>query len=99
MGRQVCRFRKVINPSLIPIGLSFPFHRFLHQIKTTTNDKIVLISNYTQTLDLFEKLCRSKKCVTSNSSLNFLYIVRQVWIFPFRWDHDDHEAPKTRRSI
>ncbi|KAI9570435.1 DNA repair protein, SNF2 family [Boletus coccyginus] len=35
--------------------------RFLHQIKTTTNDKIVLISNYTQTLDLFEKLCRSKK--------------------------------------
>ncbi|KAL4067932.1 DNA repair protein, SNF2 family [Scleroderma citrinum] len=35
--------------------------RFLHLIKTTTNDKIVLISNYTQTLDLFEKLCRSKK--------------------------------------
>ncbi|KAH7889374.1 DNA repair protein, SNF2 family [Phlebopus sp. FC_14] len=35
--------------------------RFLHQIRTTTNDKIVLISNYTQTLDLFEKLCRSKK--------------------------------------
>ncbi|KAF9246133.1 DNA repair protein, SNF2 family [Melanogaster broomeanus] len=35
--------------------------RFLHQIRTTTTDKIVLISNYTQTLDLFEKLCRSKK--------------------------------------
>ncbi|KAF9052862.1 DNA repair protein, SNF2 family [Panaeolus papilionaceus] len=35
--------------------------RFLHQIKTTTDDKIVLISNYTQTLDLFEKLCRNKK--------------------------------------
>jgi hypothetical protein len=34
---------------------------FLHQIKTTTKDKIVLISNYTQTLDLFEKLLRSKK--------------------------------------
>jgi len=35
--------------------------RFLHQIHTQTDDKIVLISNYTQTLDLFEKLCRSKK--------------------------------------
>jgi DNA repair and recombination RAD54-like protein len=35
--------------------------RFLHRIHTETNDKIVLISNYTQTLDLFEKLLRSKK--------------------------------------
>ncbi|EGW32592.1 uncharacterized protein SPAPADRAFT_51134 [Spathaspora passalidarum NRRL Y-27907] len=35
--------------------------RFLHQINTETNDKIVLISNYTQTLDLIEKMCRYKK--------------------------------------
>lgn len=35
--------------------------RFLHRINAETNDKIVLISNYTQTLDIFEKLCRSKK--------------------------------------
>ncbi|KAI0306483.1 DNA repair protein, SNF2 family [Multifurca ochricompacta] len=35
--------------------------RFLHRIRTETNDKIVLISNYTQTLDIFEKLLRSKK--------------------------------------
>ncbi|EMD38006.1 DNA repair protein SNF2 family [Gelatoporia subvermispora B] len=34
--------------------------RFLHRIRTETNDKIVLISNYTQTLDLFEKLLRTK---------------------------------------
>ncbi|KAI0685161.1 DNA repair protein SNF2 family [Cytidiella melzeri] len=35
--------------------------RFLHRIRTETNDKIVLISNYTQTLDLFERMLRSKK--------------------------------------
>lgn len=34
--------------------------RFLDRIRRETNDKIVLISNYTQTMDLFEKLCRSK---------------------------------------
>jgi len=34
--------------------------RFLHRIRTETNDKIVLISNYTQTLDIFEKMCRAK---------------------------------------
>ncbi|KAL1947897.1 hypothetical protein VTO73DRAFT_13621 [Trametes versicolor] len=42
-------------------GKFLVLERFLHRIHTETNDKIVLISNYTQTLDLFEKLCRSKK--------------------------------------
>jgi len=37
--------------------------RFLDHINKRTNDKIVLISNYTQTLDLMERLCRNKKCV------------------------------------
>ncbi|KAH6668683.1 DNA repair protein rhp54 [Plectosphaerella plurivora] len=34
--------------------------RMLARIRSESNDKIVLISNYTQTLDLFEKLCRSR---------------------------------------
>lgn len=33
----------------------------LDHINNHTNDKIVLISNATQTLDLMEKLCRNKK--------------------------------------
>ncbi|WVF69157.1 hypothetical protein IAT40_003932 [Kwoniella sp. CBS 6097] len=35
--------------------------RMLHHIKTYTTDKIVLISNATQTLDLMERMCRNKK--------------------------------------
>ena len=34
--------------------------RMLARIRADTNDKIVLISNYTQTLDMFDKLCRSR---------------------------------------
>ncbi len=34
--------------------------RMLARIRADTNDKIVLISNYTSTLDLFERLCRHR---------------------------------------
>ncbi|CED82075.1 dna repair snf2 family [Phaffia rhodozyma] len=42
-------------------GKFLVLERFLHQLRTTTDDKIVLISNYTQTLDLFQKLCYNNK--------------------------------------
>lgn len=32
----------------------------LASLKSSTDDKIVLVSNYTQTLDLFERLCRKR---------------------------------------
>lgn len=35
--------------------------RFLHTIHNETNDKIVVISNYTRTLDLIERMCRYKR--------------------------------------
>ncbi|KAF1810800.1 DNA repair protein, SNF2 family [Eremomyces bilateralis CBS 781.70] len=34
--------------------------RMLARIRQDTNDKIVLISNYSKTLDIFERLCRSR---------------------------------------
>lgn len=35
----------------------------LAALKTTTDDKIVLVSNYTQTLDFLEKLCRKRSYI------------------------------------
>jgi len=35
--------------------------RMLARIRKETNDKIVLISNYTQTLDIFERMCRVRR--------------------------------------
>lgn len=46
--------------------------RMLARIRADTNDKIVLISNYTSTLDIFEKLCRNRTypCLRLDGSMN-----------------------------
>ena len=46
--------------------------RMLARIRQDTNDKIVLISNYTQTLDVFEKLCRNRNygCFRLDGTMN-----------------------------
>ncbi|XP_076440944.1 DNA repair and recombination protein RAD54-like isoform X2 [Babylonia areolata] len=49
---------KVVRPQLS--GKVMVLDTLLALIKATTSDKVVLVSNYTQTLDLFEKLCRQR---------------------------------------
>lgn len=46
--------------------------RMLARIRQDTNDKIVLISNYTQTLDIFDRLCRSRNygCLRLDGTMN-----------------------------
>ncbi|KAI9822306.1 MAG: DNA-dependent ATPase protein rad54 [Pycnora praestabilis] len=46
--------------------------RMLARIRQDTNDKIVLISNYTQTLDIFDKLCRARGygCLRLDGTMN-----------------------------
>ncbi|KAL1964002.1 hypothetical protein VTN77DRAFT_7548 [Rasamsonia byssochlamydoides] len=53
-------------------GKMMVLDRMLARIRQDTNDKIVLISNYTQTLDLFERLCRSRGygCLRLDGTMN-----------------------------
>ena len=61
-GKFVVLERRVARAWAIKVMLTFHGkHRFLHHIKVETRDKIVLISHYTQTLDMFKKMLQSKK--------------------------------------
>ncbi|KAI9788217.1 MAG: DNA-dependent ATPase protein rad54 [Peltula sp. TS41687] len=53
-------------------GKMMVLDRMLARIRQDTNDKIVLISNYTQTLDIFDKLCRSRGygCLRLDGTMN-----------------------------
>uniref|UniRef100_A0A4W4EK99 RAD54 like n=1 Tax=Electrophorus electricus TaxID=8005 RepID=A0A4W4EK99_ELEEL len=50
---------KAVEPQLS--GKMLVLDYILAVTRSTTTDKVVLVSNYTQTLDLFEKLCRARK--------------------------------------
>lgn len=51
-------YRKVIMPELS--GKLAVLDCLLAVVKATTQDKVVLVSNYTQTLDLFERLSKQR---------------------------------------
>lgn len=53
-------------------GKMMVLDRMLALIRANTNDKIVLISNYTQTLDIFANLCRAKNygCLRLDGTMN-----------------------------
>ncbi|RMZ81328.1 hypothetical protein DV738_g2303, partial [Chaetothyriales sp. CBS 135597] len=53
-------------------GKFMVLERMLARIRQDTNDKIVLISNYTQTLDVLENLCRMRRygCLRLDGTMN-----------------------------
>ncbi|KAJ1169832.1 hypothetical protein NDU88_001720 [Pleurodeles waltl] len=50
---------KSVEPQLS--GKMLVLDYILALTRSSSNDKVVLVSNYTQTLDLFEKLCRTRR--------------------------------------
>ncbi|POI29663.1 hypothetical protein CIB84_006587, partial [Bambusicola thoracicus] len=59
---------KSVEPQLS--GKMLVLDYILAVTKSTSNDKVVLVSNYTQTLDLFEKLCRNRRLVMFDPDWN-----------------------------
>ena len=59
------------------IGKMLVLDCILAVTRATTDDKVVLVSNYTQTLDLFEQLCRLRRQVTTHI---YSYTVRHISI-------------------
>ena len=59
------------------IGKMLVLDCILAVTRATTDDKVVLVSNYTQTLDLFEQLCRLRRQVTTHI---YSYTVHHIFI-------------------
>jgi SNF2 family DNA or RNA helicase len=56
------------------IGKMIVLDYLLAVIKATTTDRVVLVSNYTQTLDVFEKLCQQRRYVKSAIKFSDLHM-------------------------
>ncbi|KAG5438349.1 hypothetical protein PCANB_002837 [Pneumocystis canis] len=61
LNHSTSNSKKDKDVKILYSGKMIVLDRMLARIRRDTNDKIVLISNYTQTLNLLEKLCQSRR--------------------------------------
>ena len=61
-GVQINGIRKLFNSTCFS-GKFQVLDYILAMVRSMTDDKVVLVSNYTQTLDLFENLCQQRRLV------------------------------------
>jgi len=67
-------------------GKMATLHKLLHQVKSTTSDRWVLVSNFTQTLDLFEELLRQGNMTYKRLDGSINANKRQVMVDSFNSD-------------
>ena len=66
--------------------------RLMEYLRTHTTDRIVLVSNYTQTLDLFATLCREKRYPSLRLDGSVTISKRQQLVKRFNDPHDNQFA-------